>query len=463
MEAPIPKTTPDLKNEFDYKINVNEKFFQFNLTIFNNSILFKFSNVDDFPPLIYEEEYNLEKLKKDNLLFSLYNSINDIILYLDANIKENKYFFDINDKEVIFIIKTNIIGIPDIKLLIKKKEINEKLIISNLCNEVKKLKEKIQKIENLELNNNNNNNNNKKIPKIKIVKQYKNYENPIYGINIFPNGNFISYSGNNKKGSSIFLYKKENKKRIYNIKSSHKKAISYLEIIDNNNFITSSFDKTIIIWNINGIIPKIIQNLEGHSGKVFKVIFINSKLISCGENGEIFIWENKEEKYYLFKKIDNLNSTIYNILQINLNEFISCDNLGNLICWNYNNYSQKFKMNIVKSKWNNGIVKIDENKILIGGVDKIQIVNLKQKIIEKEIFIHKRIIFSLNLLFDNYFITGDNLGNIELREIDTLKDVKTKFLNYNEIIYSIRNLNDNFFIVSTKEKNIYLMKYINVI
>ena len=463
MEAPSPKQTPNLKKELDYKINVNEKFFQFNLKNLENSIVLSFSNLDDFPPLIYEEEFNLEKLKKNNLLFSLYNSIEDIILYIDANLKEKKYIFEINEKEIVFVIKSSVIGIPDIKLLINKKEVNEKLIILTLCEEFKKLKERIKKIENLELNNNynnnNNNNNNKNIPKLKIIKKFTKYNNPIFGINVFPNGNFISYSGNNEKGSSLFLYKKENKKRIYTLSSSHKKAISYLEIIDNNTFITSSFDKTIIIWNINGIIPKIKQNLEGHSGKIFKVISMNLKLISVGENGEILIWENKENDYSLIKKIDNLESSIYNILQINLNNFITCDKLGNLIYWDNNNYTQKFKMKVCKSRWNNAIVKLEENKILIGGIYKIQMVNLKEKKIEKEIITHNRIIFSLNLLFDNYFLSGDNFGNIELREIDTLKDIKTKYLEYQAIVYSIKNLYDNFFLVSTKNKTMYLMKY----
>jgi hypothetical protein len=160
MEAPSPKETPNLKKELDYKINVNEKFFQFNLKNLENSIVLSFSNLDDFPPLIYEEEFNLEKLKKNNLLFSLYNSIEDIILYIDANLKEKKYIFEINEKEIVFVINSSVIGIPDIKLLINKKEVNEKLIILTLCEEFKKLKERIKKIENLELNNNYNNNNN---------------------------------------------------------------------------------------------------------------------------------------------------------------------------------------------------------------------------------------------------------------------------------------------------------------
>jgi hypothetical protein len=116
-------------------------------------------------------------------------------------------------------------------------------------------------------------------------------------------------------------------------------------------------------------------------------------------------------------------------------------------------------MKVCKSRWNNAIVKLEENKILIGGIYKIQMVNLKEKKIEKEIITHNRIIFSLNLLFDNYFLSGDNFGNIELREIDTLKDIKTKYLEYQAIVYSIKNLYDNFFLVSTKNKTMYLMKY----
>ena len=38
MEAPSPKETPNLKKELDYKINVNEKFFQFNLKNLENIV-----------------------------------------------------------------------------------------------------------------------------------------------------------------------------------------------------------------------------------------------------------------------------------------------------------------------------------------------------------------------------------------------------------------------------------------
>ena len=186
---------------------------------------------------------------------------------------------------------------------------------------------------------------------------------------------------------------------------------------------------------------------------------MNSKIISCGENGDLFIWEKKEEKYDLIKKANNLKNTIYNLLQIKENNFISCDDIGNLICWNFKNLNQVFEMKVVKSKWNNGIVKIDDSKILIGGKKKIQLINLKEKKIEKSIHIYSNI-FSIELLKDNYFIYGDNYGNIEIRDINSFKLITKKTFLNNEIIYDIKKMNDNYFLFCSDQKRIFLIKYL---
>ena len=88
-------------------------------------------------------------------------------------------------------INSGVVGIPDINLIIKKKDINQNHLIPLLCEEVKILKEKVKILENKFNNNiinenNINNNNNSKLS-IKIEKQYENYKDIIYGISIFPN------------------------------------------------------------------------------------------------------------------------------------------------------------------------------------------------------------------------------------------------------------------------------------
>ncbi len=63
-------------------------------------------------------------------------------------------------------------------------------------------------------------------------------------MNIFPSGNLISGS----RDLSIKIYN-NNLEIIQDIPNAHNSDINYIEIIDENNFITYSNDKSIIFWN----------------------------------------------------------------------------------------------------------------------------------------------------------------------------------------------------------------------
>ena len=473
----------EVVNELKFNIIYKDKEYQLNINNTNYHIIFILKNDKEFPPEFYQEEYNLDKLKKSNLLFSLYTKIDDIISFLKINIEENKYTIEIANEKVLLTVKSGVVGIPDIKLLIKKKEINEKNIIPLICEEINNLKEKISIYE--QNKNDNNKNNNKSEIFLKNTKRYECYKEIIYGVNLFPNGNFIAYSGSKKTGGKLYVFEGKKKKNVYKIAGEHKHAISYLEIINNNDFITCSFDKKIILWNINGIKPTAKETLEGHSGKIFKVIYINPKIYSCGENGEIFVWEKKGQKYICSKKLKALEGKgiIYNLLQLNQNQFISSDSIGNLICWSIQKLEQEFKMKVDKSKWNHAISKINDTKILFGGQDYIQLINLKEQKIEKSIKV-KSNIFSIDLLNDEYFICGDNQGKLTIREINTLdkkigktlkdskeekdkkpkkeekdkKDKKDQKIG-NEIFYCAKRFDDNSFLMCSSHKKIYLFNY----
>lgn len=238
-----------------------------------------------------------------------------------------------------------------------------------------------------------------------------------------------------------------------------------MEIIDDNNFITSSFDKKIKIWSINGIKPKVEQSLKGHLGEIYKVIFIEPRIYSSGQYGEINIWEKKDQKFICIKSLKAFESNLYNLLQLNLNKFISCDNFGNLICWNLQNFKQELKIKVVESYWNNEIAKINDIKILYGGKLYIQIINVKDNKIEKSIKISSTV-FSVALIDQNFFLYGDDRGNFEIRDINTLNKITHKnflerriknIINY-EYIYAAKKLNDNYFLICTNKKKIYLLK-----
>ena len=98
------------------------------------------------------------------------------------------------------------------------------------------------------------------------------------------NGYIISGSDDN----TIKIW--SNYKNIGELKG-HTDSIRSLCKISDNLFASSSFDKTIKIWDINNM--RMIQNLEGHQDNVIGVIFHKlGFLISYSNDHTIKIWKN---------------------------------------------------------------------------------------------------------------------------------------------------------------------------
>ena len=97
----------------------------------------------------------------------------------------------------------------------------------------------------------------------------------ITSVSTFPSGNIISTSDD----QSIIIYD-----IFFNIlqyiQNAHDSYINYVEVKDENNFITCSFDKSIILWNKNNNefkINKIIKN--AHNDSIMKVIYCSKIII----------------------------------------------------------------------------------------------------------------------------------------------------------------------------------------
>ena len=65
----------------------------------------------------------------------------------------------------------------------------------------------------------------------------------INSVSIFPSGNIISVSG-----ESIKIYNSNLQTMIQEINKAHKHIINYVEIKDENNFMTCSKDNSIKLW-----------------------------------------------------------------------------------------------------------------------------------------------------------------------------------------------------------------------
>ena len=248
---------------------------------------------------IYESNFNLEILHQYKLLVSSF-TINEMIEFINGLINQKNIKIEKNENNLKLILISLLPNHPNVELIINKKniisnELIEKLIdeIKEIKNENNKLKNRIEKIENknnilnkrIELIENNNNELKNKIKilegfhkdkyKIKLTKcnlQNINYIQPhnnfINSLSSFLSVNIISVS----KDKSIISYD------IYlnilqNIQNAHDDSIAYVEVKDENNFITCSADKSIKLW-INKEnkfkINKIINN--AHDDVIIKVI-----------------------------------------------------------------------------------------------------------------------------------------------------------------------------------------------
>ena len=119
---------------------------------------------------------------------------------------------------------------------------------------------------------------------LKNITSIRCHNDYVNSVSTFPSGNIISTS----RDQSIIIYD-IHFNILQNIPNAHDKAIDYVEIKDENNFITCSSDKNIKSWIKNNNefkINKIIKN--AHDAGITKVIYCsNNNLISCSRDKQL--------------------------------------------------------------------------------------------------------------------------------------------------------------------------------
>ena len=322
-------------NIYESKFNL-EKLHQYRLLMGNLTINEIIEENENNLKLILISHYNYPNvdliLQKENILEKLINEIegiknenkmlknnyeiikNEIELIEDKNNKLNMKIELIekeknnktneNDKLEKEKIEKNIEECKNLNIrinLIEKEneELKNKIKLLEKNNEEYLNKIEKEKINNEELNNKIEKENeiiNEIKNKIKILERYHKYKykiqltkcnlqninsiqshkNMIRSISIFPLGNIISVS----KDKSIIIYD-INLNILQNIQKAHNDFINYVEIKDENNFITCSLDQNIKLWIKNEnkfIINKIIYG--AHELGIIKVIYYsNNNLI----------------------------------------------------------------------------------------------------------------------------------------------------------------------------------------
>ena len=207
-------------------------------------------------------------------------------------------------------------------------------------------------------------------------------------ISNFPSGNIIIPFLNH----SIIIYDK-NFIPIQVIENAHDKLIGYLNIKNENNFVSCSLDTNIKTWiklNNNFELNKII--IHAHDSLINQVKYYSDKyLISCSNDNTVKIWEEINSKYQCNVILTHSKHVKECLLIEDKNILISSGSKETKIL-NLNNLSLIYEFNdICNTSSRDNLIRLNEDLIISKSHDSlIKIFSLSEKRIIKEFNNHSQ-------------------------------------------------------------------------
>ena len=364
------------KLQFDsWEINMNTNLDSFYINIKNCD-----SNI------IYENNFQIEFFQNLNSFKSYYN-INNVIYLIKSMIEQKLIFVKEEDDNL-----------------------NLTFIFENQTEEIKLNKKKEKNKINLH--------NVYTIP----------HQLSITSISVFPSGNFISVSEN----KSIYIYNSQFEK-IKEINNGHQYGIYYVNVKDENNFVTASF-KNIITWIKNENEFKINEIIENaHTDWIYKVLYYqNGSIISCSNDKKIKIWEennnNKHECITILLNEDRIRSIL---LLSEKNILVSSGYEGTKL-WNLNNFECFCNIKDAICCGSDGLNILNNDNIIVGGDyhSIISIISIKSKNIIKSI---NNVFGCLGIcVLDNgIFLIGGMSNNIKVyKNYECIQEINQSHRNW---------------------------------
>ena len=336
---------------------------------------------------IYQSSFNLEYLHR---LFIVNNTIESISHFILTLIERNNIQIEENNINMKLILISSLINNTNIELILNKKY---------------------------------------EITQLKLIKSI-NANNFVYSVSIFPSGNIISVSSD----QSIKIFD-TNYNLIQDIINAHNNCIIYVDVKDENNFVTCSWDKNIKTWIKNKnrfIINKIIKN--AHKDGINKVIYhLNENLISCSHDNTIKIWEKIKNNYQLIT-ILNHSYWVFSILLLKNKNILISSGLDGTKLWNLNNFELIYYLSEVKCYSWNGLSEIDNDRIIIGSSDSLKIISLLEKKVIKEINIGLKCPGIRTIKKKEIFLVGGWSKDLMIYKSEDYKCIHTIKLAHNNCI-----------------------------
>ena len=372
--------------------------------------------IDYIDKLNQKIEENYKKLEKRNnkyfiVLFILFIFL--IIFYYYNNSKYIKTFQKINEINILeknnSKIKERIDNIE--KDIVKK--INERIIDLEKNSINTRIYERIAKLENYKIQLAKTN--------LKNINKIIKHKDKIRSVKTFPSGNIISVSTD----KSIIIYD-NNFNILQNLSNVHEQDINYVDVKNENNFVTCSVDKSIKTWIKKGNKYESYINITT-SDEVRQVIY-NSKghLISCSYDNKINIWKETNNQY---KNIITLyhSKHINSILLLEDKNILISSGLDGTKFWDINNkYQEIFHFKDTFSGWNNALERIGDDKIIVQEISfNLKIISISEKKIINEIKFDFQCIGIKSIESKGIFLIGGNSKDIKIYRSDNYELIQT--------------------------------------
>ena len=268
-------------------------------------------------------------------------------------------------------------------------------------------------------------------------------------VSIFPSGNIILSLNDN----SLIIYE-NNLKIIQTISNAHDEIVNYINIKDENNFVTCSYDLNIKTWIKNNIKNEckfyINQTIYyAHYYTINKLIYChNGNIISCSKDCKVKIWEEKDNKLYQYKTIITHSYEIYSILLLEDKKILITFGFDGIKFHNLYNYECIYYNTNIKSKEYTILKRLDNDRIIICDDYFIKIFSLSKKEIIKEIengFLINDICIIVN---KGVFIVGGEYKDIKVYKIDNYEYIQIiKNIFKGNYIYGLFNIKNNLILI----------------
>lgn len=243
---------------------------------------------------------------------------------------------------------------------------------------------------------------------------------------------------------------------IQKIENAHNGTIFDVSLKDETNFATCSEDKSIKTWkkseNINYQLNKSILNI--HENDIHKILFLeDDTIISGSKDGKIKILNLRNGIYQCNIILDN-QAPIYSLLYFKEENLLISTGTKYTIFWNLSNL-----LNTMITKINarcfgkNAFQKLDEERIVVGGGQKIQIISVKEKKIIKEIESEFLVWAICVISAKKLFICGGVSKDIAMFNSDNYEIVNTIKNSHDGNIRGISLINDELIITGSEDKS----------